>query len=131
MDGIKALLRYFSYLYHGLLCLFLLGLSAMALATGMHSLQLDVLPWKGTTLTYWIFFGPLLGLMALLMSVKRIFPSLFVLWALIVMVMLVRGYIFSGYYFDTGEFRLAMWLIAGSLIALAGAWFGMNRRREY
>ena len=130
MEGLKALVRYFSYLYHGLLCLFLLAISGTAMATDMHSLQLDMLPWKEASLTYWVFGGALLGLGTLALAVKRILPVLFFLWSLVVVVMLVKGYVFSGYFFDSGEFRVAIWLTLGAVLAVAGAWYGMLQRTE-
>jgi hypothetical protein len=130
VEVLKALVRGFSYLYHGLLCLFLLAISGTAMATDMHSLQLDMLPWKEASLTYCVFGGALLGLGTLALAVKRILPVLFFLWSLVVVVMLVKGYVFSGYFFDSGEFRVAFGLIAGALMAAAGAWFGIERRAE-
>ena len=125
---LKALVRVFSYLYHGLLCLFLLAVAGTAMVTDMHSLQLDMLPWKEASLTYWVLGGALVGVGTLALAVKRILPVLFFLWSLVVVVMLVKGYVFSGYFFDSGEFRVAIWLMVGALIALAGAWYGMTQR---
>jgi hypothetical protein len=48
-------------------------------------------------------------------------------WSLVVTILLVKGYIFSGYRFTPGEFRTAMYLIVGSIIALFGAWVQLGR----
>jgi len=128
VEVVKALMRFISYLFHGLLALFLLAISGMAMANNTHSLQLNMLPWKGATLTYWVFLGAIAGLMTLLLALRGTLPVLFFLWSLVVFVMLVKGYVFSGYYFDSGELRTALYLIAGASIALVGAWFGLNRR---
>jgi len=130
VEVLRALVRLFSYLYHGLLCLFLLAISGMALLTDMHSLQLDMLPWKGTSLTYWVLGSGLLGLATLVLALRGTLPSLFFVWSLAVLVMLVKGYVFSGFFFDTGEFRTAIFLILGALIATCGAWYRMTRRTE-
>ena len=56
------------------------------------------------------------------------------LWSLLVAVLLLKGYIFSGYKFGTGEFKTAIYLIVASLIALLGAWFQFRhtpRPRKY
>lgn len=127
MALVKGLMRFFSYVYHGLLALFLLAVSGMAMATDMHSLQLDMLPWKGSSLTYWVFAGAVLGLITVVLAVKRVLPLLFFVWSLVVFVLLVKGYVFSGYYFDAGEFRTAIYLIAGALVAMLGAWYGMKQ----
>ena len=34
MEAVKALMRFFSYLFHGLLALFLIAVSGLALGTG-------------------------------------------------------------------------------------------------
>jgi hypothetical protein len=44
------------------------------------------------------------------------------------MVLLLKGYIFSGYRFIPGEYHTAMYLIVGSVIALMGAWVQMGRK---
>jgi hypothetical protein len=123
----KALMRFLSYLFHGLFALFLLAMSSLALASG-QVLHLDMLPWSGSTLTYAIFFGALFGLLCLVLALKGALRPLFFIWALAVAVLLIKGYIFSGYRFAAGEFGRALYLIGGSLIALPGAWFQMFRR---
>ena len=128
MDLVRVLMRYFSYLYHGVLALFLLGLSVIALVSDSDSLRLDMLPWKGAALTWWIFFGALFGLIALILALKGTLRVLFLVWSAVVFVLLVKGYIFSPFYFDRGEISTAAWLIAGSLLALAGAWFQFRAR---
>jgi len=126
----KALMRYYSYLFHLLLALFLLAVSGLALATGSANLRLDMLPWTGQTLTYVLFFGALGGLIAVLLAMKGTLRILFLLWSLLVAIFLIKGYIFSGYKFQTGEFRTAIYLIVASLIAIPGAWFQLTRLRK-
>ena len=49
MAALKALIRYLTYLFHGLLALFLLAVSGLSLATGQTNLRMGVLPWTGPT----------------------------------------------------------------------------------
>jgi hypothetical protein len=105
----------------------LLLMSALAMVAGAHTIQLGMLPWTGPTLLYVLFFGALLGLLTVFLAVRRTWRPLFFLWSLVVTILLVKGYIFSGYHFSPGEFRTATYLIAGSLIALIGAWVQMGR----
>src|SRR4051794_11920184 len=107
----KALMRYYSYLFHLLLALFLLAVSGLALASGAGNLRLGMLPWTGPTLTYAVFFGALAGLIAVFLAMKGTLRILFLLWSAVVAVFLVKGYIFSGYKFQVGEFRTAIYLI--------------------
>ena len=128
MEVIKALLSFLSYVFHGLLCLILLAMSGLAIAAGAQTLQLGMLPWTGPTLLYTLFFGALLGLVTVILAIKGTWRPLFFVWSLVVTLLLLKGYIFSHYHFSPGEFRTAMCLIAGSVIALMGAWVQMGRK---
>jgi hypothetical protein len=124
----KAIVCFLSFLFHALLGLFLLGVSVLALASGANALHLGMLPWTGPTLTYALLCGSLFGLLTLLLALKGSLRPLFFIWSLLVMVLLVKGYFLSGYHFAAGEVRTALYLTAGSVIALFGAWFQMFRR---
>jgi hypothetical protein len=121
-----AIVRYYSYIFHGLLALFLIAVSGVALAVGPGSLHLDMLPWTGSTLTYVVLFGGLFGLLTVVLAIRRQLPVLFFIWSLVVAIMLIKGYIFSGYGFEPGGFSTAVELIVGSLIAIAGPWSQMR-----
>ena len=127
MEVVKALLRFLSYLYHGLLCLILLVLSGVAMLAGAQTLHLEMLPWTGSTLLYVIFFGALFGLGTVLLAIKGSLRPLFFLWSLVVTILLIKGYLLSGYHFGPGEFDNVLYLIVGSLLAIPGAWFQMTR----
>jgi hypothetical protein len=125
VEAVKTLLRLFSFLFHGLLALLLFAVSAFALASGAPSLQLGMLPWNGTTLDYALLLGAVVGLVSLVLAIQRKLRFLFLLWSLAVAVLLVRGYIFSPYHFESGGVRTALYLMFGSLLAILGAWFQM------
>jgi hypothetical protein len=126
--ALKALMRVFSYLFHGLLTLFLLGISVVALSSG-QPLQLEMLPWQGRTLTWWLLGSALLGLLSVILAICRRWRLLFFLWSLAVLVVMARGFFFSRYYFaDPPEFHWALYLTAGALIAAFGAWFQLRRK---
>ena len=130
MEALKALIRCFSYLFHGLLALLLLAISGLTMASGATNLHLGMLPWTGSTLTHVVFFGSLGGLAAAVLAMRGTWRWLFFLWSLAVTVLLVKGYVFSGYHFDSGEARRAGYLILASLLGLIGAWSAMGRRTE-
>ena len=127
MEVLKALLSFLSYLFHGFLCLILIALSGLAMAAGAQTLQLGMLPWTGSTLLHTLFFGALFGLLTVILAITGKLRPLFFVWSLAVTLLLVKGYIFSGYHFTPGEFRSALYLIAGSVVALLGAWAQMFR----
>jgi hypothetical protein len=127
---VTALLRYFSYVFHGLLAVFLLGVSSVALGSDPGSLRLDMLPWTGPTLAYVVFCASLCGLAAVILALRRKLAALLFIWSLAVSVMLIKGYVFSAYGFDPGGWYTAALLIGASLIAAAGAWSQMHFARS-
>ena len=127
MEVVKALSIFLSYVFHGLLCLILFAVSSIAIAGG-QTLHLDMLPWTGSTLLYALLFGSLAGLVTVLLAIKGTWRPLFFVWSLVVAVLLLKGYIFSGYRFSPGEFGPVMCLIVGSWIALLGSFARMLRQ---
>ena len=122
----RAVVRVFSYLFHGLLTLLLLALAAMALSSG-QTLHLDMLPWHGQSLSYWLLFSALAGLVSLILAILRTWRLLFVLWSVTVLVVMVRGFFLGPYEFaGRPEFYRALYLSAGALIAVFGAWFQLR-----
>jgi hypothetical protein len=126
LELVKFLMRYFGYLFHGLLSLFLLGAAFMALISDLHTLRFAVLPWTGAALTYWLLGGAVVALASIVLAIQGVLRPLFFLWSLVVLVMLVRGYVFTGYGFS-GSVTTELVLLAGAALSLAGAWFGMRR----
>ena len=134
MTIVKALMRYFAYLFHFVLAVFLILVSGVAITSGVGPLRLGMLPWSGETLNYALLGGALVGLLTVVLAMKGVLRFLFLIWSFLVFVLLVKGYIFSRYMFQPNEFRIAAWLIGGSLLALLGAWFQLRtsaRPRKY
>jgi hypothetical protein len=121
--------RVFSYVFHFLLGAVLLALGFVAWTSGRHTLQIGILPWSGQALTMWVFFSGLAGIVFTGMAVRKIFPAVFGVWNLAVVAMLVRGYFFSSYHFDTGNLLPAVGFVAAALVALAGSWMGVRSKR--
>jgi hypothetical protein len=125
---VTALLRFVSYLYHGLLAFVLLALGLLVtLAGGAQSLRLNMLPWSGPTLLWVLILGGLFGLCTVVLAIKGKLRPLFFLWALVVVIYLVKGFFLGGYRFSPGEFSKVAYLVVGSLIALLGAFVQMFR----
>ena len=125
-------MRLYAYLYHFVFALFLLGLSLVALMSS-NTLKLPILPWQGEAATQWLLWGSILGLVSIGLAVTGIFRYLFPLWALAVLVVLVRGYILQPIPFSgVDEFQRAMLLTGGALLAFLASLtlFTANRRRR-
>jgi hypothetical protein len=125
----RAIMRVYSYLYHFLLCLFLAGVGAIALFSRSNRLNLPMLPWEEPTLTYWLFFGGLAGLLSLYLAYKGTLRLPFRLWTVVVLAMMIYGFFVSRHSFrDAGEFFNALLLTLGALAAVAGSWLRVPRR---
>jgi hypothetical protein len=128
---IGAILRGLSYLFHLALALFMLGISSLAWMDSTHTLRVDVLPWTGKTLTHWLFFGALGGILAIVLAVTGRFRYLFPVWALAVFVMLARGYFWAPYSFEgDAHFKQAIYLTLGALVAFLVSLSGWSRKSK-
>jgi hypothetical protein len=115
---IGLLLRLYSYLYHLVLSLFLLGLAIITMASGQNNLVLNMLPWKGEELTRWVLALSLIGLITTLLAITGVFRFLFPLWCLAVVVLMIRGFFLSPFVFSGPEqFRSVIWLVVGAVVA--------------
>ena len=128
MSIIGTIMRLFSYAFHLVLGLFLLGISSMALCSGAHTLKIGVLPWREATLTYVLFGCALLAIASVLLSYFGILRVLFLLWSLAVAVMLVKGFVFSSFSFRSdGDAHTALYLTLGAILAVIGAWSAFRK----
>ena len=126
---IGALLRIYGYLYHSALALLLLGVSLVAILSRSHTLQLGMLPWKGSALTYWLLGAGLLGVVSIFLASMGRMRFLFLLYALGVFGIMSQGYFLSGYSFSgKDEFRTAIYLTAGALLAIFAAWSQFRKK---
>jgi hypothetical protein len=123
----KAVITWLSYIFHFLAALFLLGMAGLGLAFGPRNLNLEAVPWSGDILEYVLLAGSLFGLLSIALAIVGRLRFLFLLWSLAVAATLTKGYIFSGYRFDAGKWRHAVYLIAAVWVAVAGAWFQVRR----
>jgi ABC-type maltose transport system permease subunit len=124
---IGAVVRIYSYIFHLLLSVFLLGLSLMAFTSG-YSLRLEMFPWDAEQPRYWLLALGIIGIAAVLLALKGVARVVFLVWAIAVFVMLAKGYVFSGYRFaGVNQFTQTLLLLAGALLACVGAWLQFRR----
>jgi hypothetical protein len=120
-------MRIYSYIFHAVLALLMLGVSVVAWSSGV-GLNLDMLPWSSDSAATWLLGLSLVGIVCIVLALKGILRILFLLWSAAVVVLLVKGFFFSHYIFDGfGGFRNALLLTFGALLALAGAWLAFRR----
>jgi LPXTG-motif cell wall-anchored protein len=126
------LLRVYAYLFHLALGLLLAGMAIVALSSGTD-LTLGMLPWQGALLTRAALLLGLLDVICLVLAVTGFARWLFPLWALFALIMMLRGFFLSSYTFPgAGEFKSAVWLTIGALVAFVGSLslFGRRRKRQ-
>ena len=126
---VGRILRIYSYLFHGALALFLLGVALVALLSS-NTLRIPILPWTGSSLTQWLLWGGITGLLSIVLAVTGIFRYLFPLWAFGVLAVLVRGYIFTPLPFDGRSDALqALYLLIAALVAFLASLTLLTLRR--
>ena len=124
------ILRGYSYLYHLVLCLFLLGVSIVAM-TSTSMLKLSMLPWSGSELATWLLWGSLAGLLSLVLAVTGIFRLLFPIWTLVVLILMFQGFILKSYTFEGKPgFYNVLLLIGGALLAFLASLTLLRSRRS-
>lgn len=116
MRIVRIALLVYSYVYHALLALFVLGLSGLTYAMGTYNLRLGMVPYSGKDLSDVLFWSAAIGLITILLAVTRIFPYAFPVYALLVLVQMVRWLFLGPYTFQgADEFKGAVWLTVGAL----------------
>jgi hypothetical protein len=99
------------------------GSAAVAFLNGMHNMRLDMLPWTGMALSWWVLGLGLAGVIVTALAVTGVLRVLFLVWTVAVLGLMVRGYFFSPYRFDGWDgFCLILLFVFGALLAVAGGW---------
>ncbi len=128
--AIGWLLRLYSYIFHLILSLFLIGISSVAISSG-KALTLKMLPWEGAALDHWVLGLGLLGLLLVFLAVTGLFKWSFPLWTLFVFAMMLRGFFLTPYDFaGAANFRGAAWLTFGAFGAFLSSLSVFDRQRN-
>jgi hypothetical protein len=116
-NALLLILRACAYIYHLVLCLFLLGLGMAGMSSGPNSLKLPMLPWEGAMLAQAVAIMGAIGIVCIILAMTKL-RWIFPLWALFVLIMMIRGFFLSSYSFaDAAEFKFDVWLTVGALLA--------------
>jgi len=124
------LLRVYAYCFHLVLGLLLAGMAVVAM-TSSTSLTLGMLPWQGATLTRATLLLGLGAMVSVALAVTGFARWLFPLWALAAAILMLRGFFLSSYTFSgAGDFRAAVGLTIGALVAFVGSLSLFGRRAK-
>lgn len=124
MSFVRGLLRVYSWIFEGILCLMAIGIGMVTLISSHQNLQIGWLPWTGKALPVWIMALGAIGLLSVLMAIFGTLRILLFLFSLFVLVLLVKGFFYGfGYSFESSaQARNAMVLTCGAFLAAIGAW---------
>jgi hypothetical protein len=126
------LLRWYSYAFHAILCLFTLAVAAIAVSS--HSIpKFGFLPFTDETMIRGLFTLAIVGLVSVFLAVTGLFRYMFPVWAAIVLWLMVKGFFLSPFTFPNADaFRGALWLTFGAVGAFFGAlWVLKPRKAKY
>ncbi|MFN3322377.1 MAG: hypothetical protein ACK5AZ_02680 [Bryobacteraceae bacterium] len=122
MKILRPVLRFYSYLYHLALALFLLGIALVALLTSADNLRMEMLPWSGPALIHWLLGLSLAGIVTIGLALGGRLRILFVGWCLLVLYFMVNGFFLGPFVFDGADQAVsAAWLTGGALLAVLGS----------
>ncbi|MGA3026274.1 MAG: hypothetical protein ABSF98_16030 [Bryobacteraceae bacterium] len=113
----RTVARAYTYLYELSISLAALGLAWLALSGGLH-LRLPMFYAEGARLTGWLLAAGTVGVVTVLLAATGVARWPLSLWALLVLVVLFRGYFLSSYTFSGAYgFWWAVWFTGGALAA--------------
>ena len=119
---LATLLQIFSYLFHFGLSLFVGGIAVVGWLSGSGTFDLDMVPWwSGQTLVKWMLAAAAVGLVSVILAVVGKLRSLFALWTLVVLGVIVYGFFLSNYSYEgMDHFKSALWMTGAALAAFVG-----------
>lgn len=129
MNSLGFLLRAYSYVFHLILSLFLIG-AALLSAPGEQLRLLGLLPFHASYIVRSLLLLGAAGLVSTFLAISGIFRYLFPVWATVVLVLTIRGIFFSSYAFpDRHVFADALWFALAALGAFFGGIWVLKPRR--
>jgi hypothetical protein len=125
---LDSLLKAYSYLFHLVLCLFLAGLGLLGYASDASRLHLGVVSWGEPP---FLLLAAFAGLLSIVLAVSGLFRFLFPLWALAVLVTMVRGFLLGPYVFAGWQpFQWTLFLLLGAFGAFLSSLIVLKRTRR-
>jgi hypothetical protein len=118
---LRILVEIYSFLFHGLLSLFLLGIALVVYISGSTTFAIDFLPWEGPPLVRILLLANLIGLAVIVLAAVGKFRLLYPLWAVVVLYYAANGVFVLKTYSGPDEFQWALLFLLGAFLALLGS----------
>jgi hypothetical protein len=114
----RTIFRAYAYLFEIAASLVLIALAVLAFTGNVANFRLPILPWEGASLARATLVLGLLGLFAVALAITGLFRAALPIWALVIFVLLFRGWFASSYTFtNSSGFATAAWITVASLLA--------------
>lgn len=127
---LAVVLRVYSFVFHLTLSVFLLGVAFLAWRAH-QPLSLGMLPFDEEYLVRDTAIFGAIGVVCTLTAFTKWFKLVFVIWALVVLYLMVKGFFIGSYSFHgTDEIKGAAWLTFGAVGAFFGAAWGLKNPRR-
>jgi hypothetical protein len=117
---VQALLRGYSVLFHGVLCLFCLAMAFVGWLVGSTQMSIDVLPWSGQELQAWLLGLSTIGLISTVLAATGKLKFLFLPWTLVVVGLVGRGLWATRYYDGPEDLQASVFFLVGALATVLG-----------
>jgi hypothetical protein len=120
---LDTLLRWFALLFHTLFAAAVLILAVISALSPPHELWFPVLPWSGRQLAVGLASLGVLGILVVWAAARGKARLLWLVWSVVVLVLIVRGYWFSDYRFtpESSQLRTAFVAVVAALVGVLGA----------
>ncbi|MBK5292667.1 MAG: hypothetical protein JJE04_13435 [Acidobacteriia bacterium] len=126
----RTILHIYSYLFHFLLAVFLVGVALVAWLSGTPNFNLDMLPGSGVKLIHYLLYCNLAGLAAVILAITGRLRFLYAIYGIAVFVLTVRGVFFSSYTYDgIDAFKQALWFTLAASVAMLGSLSQVRARK--
>ena len=133
MKFLAVALRVWSCAFSLLIGLFLTGLAALIVTTGIHNINMTMLPWwKGTTLTVMLFIFGLSGILAGVLAFLGKLKPLLVVFTLVAFCVIVDGFFINPTHRFDGKAGAisAAWLALAALCGIRRLVRAVSQARE-
>jgi hypothetical protein len=130
LNALGFLLRAYSYVFHLILSLFLIG-TALLTTSGEQIRLTGLLPFNANNIVRGLLVLGAFGLISTFLAIAGIFRYLYAIWVTAILVLTIRGIFFSSYAFpDRHGFENALWFAFAVMAAFAGGISVLMRPRR-
>jgi len=123
------LLRAYAYLFEFAVSLVFIAIALLAMTGDENNLRLPMLPWEGATLAHAVLALGIIGMVIVVLAATGAFRITLPVWALVVLILMFRGWFASSYVFaNASGFYTAVAITVAAFLAFLAS-FAVFRRK--